>query len=144
MAKEKTGVMRRVFEEVWNRGKLDVIGETHAKDFVWHGPPTQGEHRGPQAYRQFVAAVLDAFPDSHFEIEDEILSGDREVIRWAEIGTHKKVWWGVDATGRKVTNSGISIVRVSGGKIAEEWVRFDVLDVMQQLDAIPRAPQDRK
>jgi steroid delta-isomerase-like uncharacterized protein len=137
MAKERTGIMRRVFEEVWNQKKLDVIKETHSPDFVWHGPPTQGEHRGQEAYRQYVLGVIGPFPDMRFVIEDEILAGDREVIRWSETATHKGEFKGVTPTGKTATNSGISIVRLSGGKIVEEWVRWDVLDMMQQLGAVP-------
>ena len=137
MAKQKTGKMRRVFEEVWNQKRLDLINETHAPDFVWHGPPTQGEHRGPAAYREFVAGLIKVYPDMHFVIEDEITTGDREVIRWAETGTQASEFMGVAPTGKKVINSGISIVRLSRGKIAEEWVRWDTMDMMQQLGAIP-------
>ena len=47
-----------------------------------------------------------------FAVEDEINAGDKEIIRWSDTGTN---------------NAGISIARVSGGKIAEEWVSLDTL-----------------
>jgi predicted ester cyclase len=52
-------------------------------------------------------------------------------------GTHGDEFMGVPPTGRSVTMSGINIVRVAGGKIAEFWYGEHLLELMQQLGAVP-------
>jgi steroid delta-isomerase-like uncharacterized protein len=138
MGNDIAALMRRLFEEVWNQQKLDVIDETHARDFVFRGPPTQKEYRGPEGYRELAKTYITIFPDLHFAVDDQIISGDRVAVRWTATGTHKGEMMGIARTGREVKNVGIAILRISGGKIAEEWVRWDTLDMLQQMGAIPK------
>jgi steroid delta-isomerase-like uncharacterized protein len=133
----KASIMRRVFEEVWNQHKLDLIEETHTADFVWHGSLTPNVFHGRKEYRDFVSGSLAAFPDMKFVVEDEIIGGDKEVIRWTNTGTHKGAFGEFPPTGNKMENGGISIVRLSGGKIAEEWVSLDTFGLMKQVGAVP-------
>ena len=52
-------------------------------------------------------------------------------------GTHSGEFMGVAPTGRRVTMSGIDIVRVAGGKIVEFWYGEHLLELMQQLGVLP-------
>jgi steroid delta-isomerase-like uncharacterized protein len=133
----RTRIMRRVFEEIWNQHKLDLIEETHTPDFVWHGPLTPNTFQGRQSYRDFVSGALTSSPDIHFVIEDEVVAGDREAVRWTNSGTHKGAFGQFPPTGNKMENAGVSIVRLSGGKIAEERMSMDTFGFMQQIGAIP-------
>ena len=59
------------------------------------------------------------------------------VTRWTGSGTHQGELIGVAPTGNQVTITGISINRISGGKIEESWTNYDALGMMQQIGAIP-------
>jgi predicted ester cyclase len=78
-----------------------------------------------------------AFPDLHGTIEDQIAEGDKVVMRMTYRGTHQGELMGIPATGKPVTMTFISINRIAEGKIAEGWVNFDALGMMQQLGVIP-------
>ena len=79
---ENKAIARRAFEEVWNQGKLDVIEEIFATDYVGHitGSP---DFNGPEGYKELVTMYRTAFPDIQFTIEDHIAEGDRAPLAQA-------------------------------------------------------------
>ena len=131
-------VSRRFFEEVFGKGKLNVLDEIVAKDHVNSGPGAiSGLPNGPEGSKQFVTAYRNAFPDVHFTIDDQITEGDKVVTRWTAQGTHQGELAGLPATGKSSTVSGIVVDRLVNGKIAESWSIFDEFGMMQQLGVIP-------
>ncbi len=44
---------------------------------------------------------------------------------------------GMAPTGKKVKATGISIHRITEGKIAETWNNYDALGMLQQLGIVP-------
>jgi steroid delta-isomerase-like uncharacterized protein len=131
-------VVRRLFEEVWNKGKLNVLDEITAKDHVSSGPGSlPGLPTGPEGSKQFVTVYRNAFPDVHFTIDEQLADGDKVVTRWTADGTHQGELQGLPATGKSSTVTGININRIENGKIAESWGIFDQFGMMQQLGVIP-------
>jgi predicted ester cyclase len=63
------------------------------------------------------------------------------VTRWTGSGTHQVEFMRVAATGNQVTVTGITINRISGGKIAESWTNDDALGMRQQIGAVPEPGQ---
>ena len=59
------------------------------------------------------------------------------VTRYTVSGTHQGEFFGVGATGERITMSGIMIDRLEDGKMVEEWPEYDLLGVMRQLGAVP-------
>jgi steroid delta-isomerase-like uncharacterized protein len=135
-AEEKKAIVRRLFEELWNQGKLDVADEIFATDYIFH-EPVAGEVRGPEGFKQFVSMYRIAFPDLQFRIEDQIAEGDKIVTRWTATGTHKGELMGISPTSVQVTVTGIGIARTDGGKIVEFWDNYDALGMLQQLGVVP-------
>ena len=82
-----------------------------------------------------------AFPDMRITIEDQVAEGDKVVTRWTASGTHQGDLMGIDPTGRRATVTGITIDRISGGKVEETWTNFDAMGMMQQLGVIPSPEQ---
>ena len=78
-----------------------------------------------------------AFPDLRLTIEAQVSEGDLVVTRWKASGTHQGELFGIAPTGKQATVTGISLTRVSGGKIAEDWTNWDTLGLLQQLGAVP-------
>ena len=131
-------VSRRFFEEVFSRGRLNLLDEIIAKDHVNSGPGTlPGLPNGPEGTKQFVTVYRNAFPDVDFTINEQIAEGDKVVTRWTAQGTHKGELMGTPATGKSATVTGISVDRLVNGKIAESWGIFDQFGMLQQLGVIP-------
>ena len=128
-------VVRRFFD-AWNRGDLDEAYALLAPDIVDHAVPP-GYPAGLAGVQRSVADIRTAFPHGQFTIEDLIGEGDRVVARWTVRATHEGPLFGIAATGRRVTVTGIDIARVVDGKAVEHWRIFDQLGMLQQLGAIP-------
>ena len=139
MSEENKALVRRYFEEIWDKGNLDLIEELFTTNFVRHGPTaTEGEVRGLEGFKGVVSMYRTAFPDLRVPIEDLIAEGDRVVTRWTARGTHQGELMGIAPTGNQVGVTGIIVDRISGGKIEEEWVDYDTLHLMQQIGAAPQ------
>jgi steroid delta-isomerase-like uncharacterized protein len=137
MSEQNKARIRRVIEEVYNRGDLAVVDEVAASDLVIHGSQ---EIHGREAAKQHVAALRAGFPDLHFTVEDQIAEGDIVVTRWTARGTHNGKFQSVPATGKEVRLVGTDIDRIVGGKVVECWAHVDELGLMRQLGAIEADP----
>jgi steroid delta-isomerase-like uncharacterized protein len=137
---ESTAVVRRFLDEVVSKGNMAALDETCAPDLVWHGGSV-GEFRSLEEFKQGISPFFSAFPDLRVTANAVLSEGDTVVCRYTWDGTHRGDFFGVPATGRRVTVSGISVYRVVGGKIVEEWWLEDLLGLMQQLGAIPAPGQ---
>ena len=122
---ENKAVVRRLWEEVWNRADLAVADEIFDETYAAHE-------------KAFVPIVRAAFPDSHHGIEDLIAEDDRVVTRFIWSGTHRGAFMGVPPTDRPVEVGGIWIHRLEDGRIVEgrEWGQVDWLSLLRQLDAL--------
>ena len=145
MSEENKAILRRVTDEVFNQGNLDVVDELFSPDYVLHDPGIPGgELRGPEDFKQhWVSMFRTAFPDLQLSVEDQVAEGDKVVTRYTGRGTHQGELMGISPTNNEAVVSGIIMSRVSGGRVEEEWNSFDALGMMQQLDAVPGpGPED--
>jgi len=131
MSEANKAQVRRVIEEVYNRGDLAAVDTLTASDLVIHA--ASREIRGPDGAKQYVAALRAAFPDIRFVIDDQIAEGDMVVTRWTARGTHAGPFESVPATGRKIRLTGTDVDRIVDGRIAECWAEADELGLMRQL-----------
>ena len=131
-------IIRRLVTEPWT-GDYAVIDEVVAADYVGHDPALPEPTLGPEGVKQFHNDFLAAFPDGAITVETQLAEGDYVATRWTGRGTQKGELMGIPATGKQVTVSGITISRLSDGKVAEEWTTWDTLGMMQQLGAVPAA-----
>jgi predicted ester cyclase len=121
--------------EIWNTGNLDLIDGVYASNFAAHWPASSEvpERRGIDGIRFGVERIRRAFPDWHEEVFDVFGSGDRVASRYLSTGTHRGAFWGIEATGRRIEIQEISIFRVAGDRVVEQWCMFDELARLQQL-----------
>lgn len=134
---ENKALTRRVFEEIWNQGNLDLADELIAPNFVDHDSAMPEEVSGIEGFKEFVSMYRSGFSDVHIFVEDQVAEGDKVVTRWRATGTHDGDLSGIAPTGKWVEITGMEIARISGGKVAEIWDNYDVLGLMQQIGAIP-------
>jgi len=136
MSETNKTVVRRLFEEVWNKGNLPVTDELFAPNYAHHDSSTPDVGRGPESEKKRATLYRTAFPDLRLTIEDIIAEGETVTARWSCKGTHKGDLSGIAPTGKQFTISGISIARFTNGKMVEGWVNWDALGLMQQLGVI--------
>ncbi|MCA1636484.1 MAG: ester cyclase [Acidobacteria bacterium] len=139
MSEENKALIRRWFEEVWNKGRAEAIDELFAEDGVAHGlagDGGDGELRGPAGFKPFFQRFRDAFPDVEVVVEDTIAEGDMVVARCSVRGRHQSDSLGFAATNQPVEFDGITIGRVRDGKIVEAWNNFDFMKMFQQCGAL--------
>jgi predicted ester cyclase len=130
-------VVRRLFEEAFNRGNLDVVGELIDQRLVYHSP--DGDVCGLEGARELVTGVRAAFPDFRVTFEEVLADGDKVAIRFTDSGTYQGSEFGAAARGRRVTWSGADFFRIDGGKIVEGWGFADSPGLMRQLGVVPTA-----
>ena len=138
---ENKAVVRRMLDELFNKGNLDLAEELLAPDFVEHDPAMPEDLHGIEAFKQYVSGYRSAFPDIHIEVEDQVAEGDRVATRWTGTGTHEGELMGIAPTGNRAEVAGMDISRISGGKIAESWSNYDVMGMMQQLGVVIPSPE---
>jgi predicted ester cyclase len=128
--------LRQGWERTWNQGDLDAVQEYYAAGVVVHGAPSELPP-GTEGVKFVISGLRAAFPDVQLTSDDLIVEGDKAVSRWSWTGTHKGEYLGIAPTGKRVTTSGISIMRLADDKIAEIWSTSDELGLMQQIGAMP-------
>jgi steroid delta-isomerase-like uncharacterized protein len=138
---ENKALVRRVFEQGWNAANLDLFDEINVPDYVLHDPSVPEDVRGIDGIKRFASMYLRAFPDLHFTVEEQIAEGDKVVTRWTSSATHQGELMGIPPTGNRTGVSGITISRISEGKLVEDWNNWDTLGLMRQLGVVPEPGQ---
>jgi steroid delta-isomerase-like uncharacterized protein len=135
MSEENKALLRRWFDEVWNKGRADAIEEMFDENGIAHGLSDDPANpiRGPRGYRPFYTMFREAFPNMEIVIEDMVAEGDKVAARCSVRGKHEGEFMGRAATQAPIELTGITIVRIDNGKIVEAWNNFDFLTMYRQV-----------
>jgi predicted ester cyclase len=126
----------RLVDAIWDKGDLAAVDEFYAPNVIDHNP-SPGQASGVAGQKEGVTNFRAAFPDLRTKNDDIVAEGDRVVLRWSGRGTQTGSLFGIPATGRQATFTGIEIYRLENGKVVERWGEFDVFGILQQLGVIP-------
>jgi predicted SnoaL-like aldol condensation-catalyzing enzyme len=137
MSEANKNAVRRLVEEVWNKGNLPVADQLFAPIYNHHDTSSPDLGRGPESEKLRATLYRTAFPDIRLTIEDLIAEGETVTARWSCRGTHKGDLSGIAPTGKSFTITGTSTVRFASGKMVEGWINWDALGMMQQLGVVP-------
>jgi steroid delta-isomerase-like uncharacterized protein len=137
MSEHNKAIVRRLVEELWNKGNLSVADELFAPNYEHHDASTLDFGRGPESEKKRATLYRTAFPDIQLTMEEVIAEGEIVMTRWSCRGTHKGDLSGIAPTGKQINISGVTIARLANGKMAESWVNWDALGLMQQLGVVP-------
>jgi steroid delta-isomerase-like uncharacterized protein len=137
MTSENKAVVRRLYEEVWNKRRVELVDELMSPSHAMHNNHVPDSCIGPEAYKREVARFMTGFPDLHFTVEDMLAENDKVAVGWTISGTHKGEFRGISPTGRKVSVEGITINHIADGKIMDSYISVDYLGLMQQLGVAP-------
>lgn len=129
-------LVRRFYDVVWNTANEDVAREILAPDFRFRaslGP----ERVGPDGFIDYMRAIHAALATYICTIEELLVDGARASARMTFSGVHRAEFFGVPATGRRITWSGAAFFDTDINRITRLWVLGDVDAVKQQLGADP-------
>ena len=130
-------LVRRLYEEGFNEGNLDVVDELVAPDVVTHDPIILDAPTGPDSIRGGIEMIRTAFPDFHVEVLDLLAEGDRVASFLSMSGTNTGDYRRGGATHKKGTMRAFFLWRVADGRLAESWGMADRFQFLQQLGMIP-------
>ena len=122
------------YVEMINTHDPDAVDRFVAEDYVNHIAFVAD---GREANRQFWTAFFAGLPDVRVTMEDLVVSGDRVVGRFVYRGTHTGDLMGIPATGQPVEMRSIDIWRVQNGMFVEHWDELNLMQVFQQIGALP-------
>ena len=131
-------LVRRWFDEVWNRRLRVSIDELMSPECVVYGlAEGQGPVHGREGFIPFFERFVSAFPDIRITVDEVIAEGATTVARIRATAIHTGDGLGIAATHRPVNLTGIVWARWRDGQIVEAWNEFDALGMMQQLTGPP-------
>jgi steroid delta-isomerase-like uncharacterized protein len=137
LAEEQNKQVVRQYIEAFNRQDTERLGQLVSstnQSFEFSGMHTSMDWNRTQ---QFFAIFWTAFPDLSAKIEDIVAEGDKVAIRVLNTGTHKGDFQGIPPTGKRVSFEGRDFMALRDGKIVEQQAGVDMMELMQQIGAIP-------
>jgi steroid delta-isomerase-like uncharacterized protein len=132
---ENKQVLRRYYEEILMRGRLDVLETIARVDFVEHNP-FPGHGQGLEGLRQRANTLFTALKQK-FTLELLIAERDTVAVLWTTRGTHVGDFNGIPPTGKSYTIQGIDIFQFRDGRMAEHWDVVDIYGFLSQIGALP-------
>ncbi len=129
-------IIKKYFEEAWNQGKLEVLDEIIAPNYVNHSPGMPNPIPGPDGLKPIIAGLRKAFPDLCFTIENMVITDSLVAIHCTMHGTHEGDLFGFPPTNREIKINQMQIERIQNGQIVEHWRQSDDLGMMKQLGQI--------
>jgi steroid delta-isomerase-like uncharacterized protein len=128
-------LVRRIFEEIVNQGRIDAVDELMAEDFLDHGP--MGDTQGREAFKASITAWRSAVPDVHCEVDNLIAEGD--TVGWTvhTTGTHTGDGLGFPATGKPFETVSANIGRFKDGRATEHWAEQGLFPMLAQIGMLP-------
>ena|ERR1700687_3526044 len=139
MPADNKSIVRRLYGEVWNGRRLEVVNEIISPSHALHDNNAEGSAIGPEGYRRQVTRFLLAFPDLRFTIDDVVAEEEKLVVSWNISGTHQGEFMGIPATHKKVSVDGITINHIVDSKIMDSYVSWDALGMIEQLGVVTPA-----
>lgn len=130
---ENKQIVRRLFDEAFNKGNTYFIDEVIDPGYVDHSP-IPAPAPGPEGFAKRTIALRSAFVDEAlfgvFLAEDDLVA-----FTWTFNGIHRGTFAGIAATGKRVTLAGINVERLENRKIVEHWSHFDLAGLMRQINS---------
>jgi len=140
---DNKAVVRRLYEEVWNKRRLELVDEIISPSHALHDPTLTDSSVGPDAYKRQVSRFIVGIPDLRLTIEDFVDEKEKLAVAWTISGTHTGEFMGIPATNKKVYVEGITINHVVDGKIMDSYISWDTFGMMQQLGVVSALGQTK-
>jgi steroid delta-isomerase-like uncharacterized protein len=127
-------LVRRFYDQAWNRWDDTIVDALLAPDFVFRG--SVGEETvgrdGWRAYRDMIRAAV---PDFHNEIVDLVVAPGRAAARLQLTGHHRGLLLGHPGRGQPIAYAGAAFFHTAGGLLTAAWVLGDLDSLRRQVEA---------
>ena len=134
--------------QMWNEGNLAIVDEMFSPQVIVHYSASPEDIKGLEGVKYWVTNSRTMFPDFTMTFDETIIAGNIFIVRWSITGTNTgpitSPQGEIPPTGKKIHITGISIAKEENGKIVEEWVVYNVMDMMMQLGFTLMPPQPQK
>lgn len=139
MSTERNKETVRRFLQAYNEQDMEAFRDFLAPGMTYHNPARPDLH-DPDNWIAYHSQVTASYPDRRISAEAMVAEGDLVVLRYTFRGTHLGRSPSLDfpATGKAVAMIGVTIQRLSAGKIIEVWEQWDLYGLMHQLDMLSR------
>jgi predicted ester cyclase len=131
MAIDNKQTARRLIEELWSKGKVELLEELVDPNYEGRDPLLGVFKR--DGLKENVKAYRSAFPDLKMDVLALIAEGNFVTTRWVARGTHLGPLLGMKGTGRSASITGINVGEFRNGKLINDVGEFDALGLMRQL-----------
>jgi steroid delta-isomerase-like uncharacterized protein len=135
-ARNNQKIIEAYFKEVWNQGKLELLDDLIAPDYINHSPSMPNPRPGPEGLKPIIAEMRKGIPDLNYEIKDLVVTREKVVARLLMTGTHTGELWGIQPTGKEIRVNQINIEHFRNGRISEHWRVTEELNLMKQLGVV--------
>ncbi len=130
---------RATIDGLWNARDFDLLGSAYRENFPFQGP-TDRAFAGARPYRELIESITAVFPDLELHVDEVYWMGNDNdgyltSERWSAEGTHTGPGIYGEPTGKPVQIWGITQHRIENGRIVQEWLLFNELDLMMQIAA---------
>src|SRR5262245_52353590 len=129
-------VVVRYFEEVWNEGRLDVLDEIIAPDYLNHSSSIPNSRPGPDDVKRIVRAIRAGIAELHYELLDIVATPDKAAAYLRVTGTHTGELFGIPPTGKPIDVRQMQIEWIRDGRIWQHWRITDELALMRQIGVV--------
>jgi predicted ester cyclase len=131
---QNKAIMRRMIEEIWNRGNMNVADELFAPEHT--SPSAPDLPAGPESVKMLARMFREAMPDYHMNIDMIVADENQVAARFTQSGTHTGAdLMNMKASGKKATWTEIGVLRIENGKVVKSWYEVDMLSMINQLSS---------
>ena len=138
MSEELKPMVRKIYEEVYNKGNLALLEDLIDPKYIRHQPPMKTV-KGLDAYRKFVTDVRNAYTNFEIRLDEILVDGNKTVVRLTLSGKHtgKTPTLLAPPTGKEIEMMGCTVSTWENGKVVEEWVYNDYMGLTHQFGVMP-------
>jgi len=123
----------KIYADVWNSGNVDELDAILDANFVRHTSQTSGTGATDlDSMKKVITNFRKMYPDFKVTLDESVYTSNTATLRWTFTATHSGAM-NPALSGKKVKLSGISFIHIDNGKMTEEWVAMDNMDIMMQL-----------
>jgi steroid delta-isomerase-like uncharacterized protein len=133
-------VLHKWYEELWDKWNVGMADELFTPGYVLHLPGSPAPIKR-DVIKHVVTMFSKGFPDLQHTVDEMIAEGATVAARWTVRGTHRGDFQGIAPTNKRVLLSGTTVHHMEHQRIAETWLVFDTMELLQQLGAVPQTVQ---
>lgn len=131
MSKRNKTVARNYFK-AYETGDIEAVMKFIAPNYILH-PGGDGEPMNSEERKCDEMVFFSGFSSIKTVVEDQIAEGDKVASRITIHCIHTGKYQGIPATGKRVVIPYIDIMHIKTRKIVEEWIEFDMMNIVKQI-----------